>query len=168
MLHLLNPLKGVKIFNIEGVVSYLFYFVLGYSLCRWSIFIHLRRMYRGVLGLLVVSMLLVFAVPNFLGKDVLESLAGIFLSLYLSKIYVLRDWHFFHHLFGASYAIYLFSWFPQTASQQLLQGAAHAPWQLTSVLAMVTGMYIPWLIYKWIERQKHGKVGRFVALLTGQ
>ena len=167
-IHLYNPLIGVKIMNLEGVMSYLFYFILGYCCCRWSIFMHLgKHVYIGVLASLVASILLVFALPVFWGKDVLTALVGILLSLYFSKIYVSRDWHFFHHLFGASYAIYLFSWFPQTASQQVLQGLTHAPWQLTSVLAMITGVYIPWLIYKWIVRYKQERVGRFVALLTG-
>ncbi len=169
LIHLFNPIKGIKLMNIGGVVSYLFYFVLGYSCCRWSIFTHLGKyVYIGALSSLIISILLVFALPVFWGKDVLTALVGILLSLYLSKIYVSRDWHFFHHLFGASYAIYLFSWFPQTASQQVLQGLTHAPWQLTSVLAMITGVYIPWLIYKWIVRHKQERVGRFVALLTGQ
>lgn len=169
LIHLFNPLEGVKILNLEGVVDYLFYFVLGYGCCRWSIFMRLgKRVYKEALVSFIMSILLVFALPDFWGKDVLTALAGIILSLYLSKIYVLRDWHFFHHLFGASYAIYLFSWFPQTALQQVVQGFTHAPWQLTSVLAMVTGVYIPWLIYKWIVRHKQNRIGHFVALLTGQ
>ena len=89
------------------------------------------------------------------------------LSLLLGQLYVQRQWHFLHHLFGASYAIYLFSWFPQVASQQIFLGLTHAPWQVGGILAFFTGVYIPLLIYKWIVRHKQGHVGRYVALLTG-
>lgn len=171
ILHLFNPLKEINILNIGGVLHYLFYFMLGYGCCRWTI---LKRMgkgsfvYTGFLGALVTSLLLVFVISDFQGKDVATALAGIAMGLYLSKIYVKKHWGFFHHLFGASYAIYLFSWFPQTASQQVLQGLIHAPWQLTSVLAIITGIYLPWLAYKWIVKHKYDSTGRYIALLTGQ
>lgn len=169
VLHLFNPLKNIHVLNLGGVANYLFYFILGYSSCRWAVFMRMGKfIYVGFVILFVISMLLVFIVPDLIGKDVMTALAGIAMSLYLSKIYVQNGWHFFHHLFGASYAIYLFSWFPQTVSQQVVQGLIHVPWQLTSVLAIITGIYFPWIIYKWIINHKYGKIGKHVALLTGQ
>ncbi len=169
MIHLFNPLDGVLVLNLWGVINYLFYFVLGYCCCRWSFFTRLgSHIYAGTLVTLIALTLLVFGVPDFLGKEVLGALIGITFSLYLSKVYVQRDWHFFHHLFGASYAIYLFSWFPQVASHQFLMGLTQTPWQVANVLAIVTGVYVPWLLYRWIVKHKQGRIGRYVALLTGQ
>lgn len=169
ILHLFNPLKEVNVLNLGGVVNYLFYFMLGYGCCRWKLFMRMGKyIYVGFVGLFVISMLLVFIVPDFLGKDVVTAFVGIAMGLYLSRIYVQKRWSFFNHLFGASYAIYLFSWFPQTASQQIIWGLTHVPWQLTSILAIITGVYFPWLVYKWIVEHKHGNIGKYVALLTGQ
>ena len=96
------------------------------------------------------------------------SCCGIAFCIYLGTLYVRYDCHFLDHLFGASYAIYLFSWFPQVASQQVLLSITHWPWQVGGVLAMITGVYIPFLLYKLIVRYKPTRIGRVVALLTGQ
>lgn len=169
LLHLFNPLAGIRLFNLGSVVNHLLYFALGYYTCRY----HLpERMHRhlgaGLCLTGVLSVLFVTLLPDFFGKDVLTAVNGIVLSLLLGQVYVQRQGHFLHHLFGASYAIYLFSWFPQAASQQIFLGLTQAPWQVGGVLAFFTGIYIPLLIYKWIIRHKQGRVGKYVALLTGQ
>lgn len=168
LLHLFNPLESIRLFNIGGVVGYLLYFALGYYTCRYHLPEQMHRHLGAGLCLTgVLSVLFVTLIPDFFGKDVLMAANGIILSLLLGQLYVQRQWHFLHHLFGASYAIYLFSWFPQVASQQIFLGLTHAPWQVGGILAFFTGVYIPLLIYKWIVRHKQGHVGRYVALLTG-
>ncbi len=169
IINLFNPLEECRILNCGGAVEYLFYFVVGYSACRWSVFTHLgKHLWAGALVSFIVLTLLVFVVPDFRGRYVLGALVGITFCSYLSKIYEQRGWHFFHHLFGASYAIYLFSWFPQVVSQQFLLGLTQVPWQVASVIAFVTGIYVPLLLYKWIMKHKNGRIGKYVALLTGQ
>ena len=170
LLHVFNPLEGIMLLNLQGVVAYLFYFCLGYYGCQYHIAQRLegKRVVPGICLSGLLSILFVTVIPPFTGKDILMALNGIALSILLGNLYVRRQWRFFHHLFGASYATYLFSWFPQVASQQILLGITHAPWQVGSLLAMVTGTYIPWLIYKWIVRHKKGRVGHWIALLTGQ
>lgn len=118
-------------------------------------------------GLAVFSIVLTFSLPSFIGKDVLTALTGILFSIFLANIYMKNNWHFLNHLFGASYAIYLFSWFPQIASQQLFLGLTHAPWWVGSILAIITGVYVPLFIYKWISKFKSGVIGRYIALLVG-
>ena len=168
LLHLFNPLEGIRLFNLGGVVDYLFYFASGYYTCRF----HLAERMQPHLGIGfcltgILSVVFVTLIPNFLGKDVLTAINGIVFSLLLGQMYVQQQWHFLHHLFGASYAIYLFSWFPQVASQQIFLGLTHAPWQVGGILAFFTGIYIPLFIYKWIVRHKQGRIGQYVALLTG-
>lgn len=170
LLHLFNPLVDIKLFNISGVVNYLLYFVLGCYVCKYNIIdkIFSKHFYINSVILIVCSLVLVFVIPSFVGKDILTALIGISLSIFIAKIYNQNQYHFLDHLFGASYAIYLFSWFPQVASQQVFLGITHAPWQIGSVLAIVTGIYIPFLIYKMILKYKNNKVGKYIALLTGQ
>ena len=169
MLHLFNPLAEIKFLNLAGVTSYLFYFALGYYACRYHAAERIKR-YSGLALCLTgaLSVAFVTSVPSFAGKDVLMAINGIGMSILLGKLYVSRQWHLLHHLFGASYAIYLFSWFPQVASQQIFLAVTHAAWQVSSILAIATGIYIPLLIYKWIIKHKKGRIGRYVALLTGQ
>lgn len=168
ILHLFNPLADIDILNINGVISYLLYFILGY----YSYHLVMDRIpYRHIYiysgGVVVFSIVLIFFLPPFVGKDVLTALTGILFSIFLANIYEKNSWHFLDHLFGASYAIYLFSWFPQTASQQIFLGITHVAWQVGSILAIITGVYIPLLVYKWISKYKYDSIGKYVAVLTG-
>lgn len=169
LLHLFNPfLGGATILNVSGVIDYLFYFALGYYCCRLHIF---SKISFGIgvqlIFSFVVSILLVLVVPDFRGKDLISAINGIYLSVMCGKWYCKQRWHFLHFLFGASYAIYLFSWFPQVASQQIFLSLTHAPWWVGSILSVVTGVFIPWLIYKWIIKHREGNLGRCIAYLTG-
>lgn len=167
-LHLFNPLKSLLLLNIGGVVNYLLYFGLGYYCCRH----HIEQFFQKspaayFVGSLAVSLVLPF-LPNFFAQDVLMAINGIAMSISLGHLYVQSGCTFLTHLYGSSYAIYLFSWFPQVAFQQVLMSLTGAPWPVTSALALLGGIYIPWLIYRWIIKNKESKTGRVVACLTGQ
>ena len=168
MLHVFNPAKNIELFNIGGIVHYLFYFGLGYYGCMK----HLEtKTSSNALPLFIVTFgisLLLLCVPNFKGSDAICAINGILMSICLGQLYEKRRWHFLHHLFGASYAIYLFSWFPQVLSQQVLLGVTDLPWQIGSGLAIITGLYGPLLLYKVIKKGKQTRTGRIIAFLTGQ
>ena len=179
LLSLYNPLLELNdyvfsVFNMSGAVTHLFYFALGYYVRAW----HLIRENASQVGLKVlltfaVSVAMVVAKPDGLGDigervwDILAAVNGIIMSVQLCLLYVQRDRHFLDFLFGASYAIYLFSWFPQTASQQVFVSLTGSPRWVGSVLAFFTGVYLPWLIYKWIRCHKEGRVGKVIAFLSG-
>ena len=98
-----------------------------------------------------------------------KAVAGIAMSICLGYIDTVKKWGIFRPIYGATYCIFLFSWFPQTASQQVFLGLTGAPWYVGSVLAFVTGMVIPVWIYKLIAyAKKNWKYGKILALLTGQ
>lgn len=167
-LHLFNPLRGFELLNIGGVINYLLYFGLGYYCCRN----HLEQYFQRspvvlFAGTFVLSLVLPF-LPKFFAQDVLMAINGIAMSICLGHLYVRTDSTFLAHLYGSSYAIYLFSWFPQVAFQQVLMKLTGAPWPVTSALALIGGIYIPWLIYRWILKNKENQAGRVVAYLTGQ
>lgn len=170
LLHLFNPLKTCFFLNIGGVIDYMFYFCLGFFSCYYHVNEKLTRhfLWSKICLSSLLSIAFVCFIPEFVGKDVLSAVNGIILSLLLGKLYVRKQWTFLHHLFGASYAIYLFSWFPQVASQQLFLGVTHAPWQVGSILAIFTGVYVPLWLYKWIIRHKKKGIGKAIAFLTGQ
>lgn len=167
-LHLFNPLREVRLFNLGSAVHHLFYFALGYYVCRYRLAERIDRHHgAGICLTGGLSLLFVTLIPDFFGKEVLMAVNGIALSLLLGHVYIQRKWHFLHHLFGASYAIYLFSWFPQAACQQVFLGLTHAPWQVGGVLAFFTGIYIPLFIHHWMSRHKQGHLGRCLAWMTG-
>ena len=169
LLHLFNPAAHLRLMNLSGVASYLIYFFLGYYCCRYRIIDRLTpHIHAGAAASGLLSLALVTVVPDFMGKDLIAACNGILLSILLGKIYLRHRAHFLDHLYGASYAIYLFSWFPQVVSQQVFLSLTHAPWQVGSVLAILTGTYLPLLIYKLIVRYKGTRPGRIVAFLTGQ
>lgn len=165
LLHLFNPCRSFELFNLSGVVSYLFYFALGCycCVCKWTYMPSASKTVLVTFGLSIVFILL----PDFFGKDVLMAINGILLSISLGKIYVANNYKFFHHLFGASYVIYLLSWFPQVLSQQVFLGITHVYWMIGSGLAIVTGVYIPLLMYRWILANRENIIGKISAFLIG-
>lgn len=171
--YLYNPFQNVDenitdFFNIGGAVSYLVYFTTGIFCYRWDLIKkYLQPTLPTILLSSAISIAFITVIPDFYSKDLLSSLNGIVLSLYLCQIYEKRQWSFLNHLFGSSYAIYLFSWFPQTASQQIFIPLTHAPLWVGSLLALITGVYIPWLIYKGLIRYQKTKSGSIVAFLCG-
>ena len=80
------------------------------------------------------------------------SLCGIVMCLSLAKIIERHDMTFLDHLSGCNYLIYLLSWYFNAASQQVLHHYVEAPWWFFTALSLITGIYIPWLIYHYIRK----------------
>ena len=166
-LHLFNPVANIKLLNIGGIANYLIYFVAGYYFsCHELETKIIKNAFSITIISLLLSILLIIA-PSFYGKDILTSFNGILMSFAFCQLYVKYKWHFFHPFFGASYAIYLFSWFPQVLSQQVFISLTHAPWPYATILAIVSGILIPLIIYKYITTHKRYKIVRYIAYLTG-
>lgn len=119
-------------------------------------------------GVTFVISIAVLLLPDGDVKSLLLAFNGIAMSFAIAHIYVGRKWSFLNPYFEASYAIYLFSWFPQVFVQQFLLSFMDMPWLLNTALAFSSGFFVPYLIYRLIMRYKHTKVGKVVALLTGQ
>lgn len=168
-----NPLEGVKFLNLEGVVGYWLFFWSGITF--YFIQGNVERSLR--LGRVWVCALLagIFSALIYYFPDaqlsfirVAYTLLGILFSISLSRIYLKYHCRFIDHLFGSSYAIYLFSWFPLVVVQ-LLAERTGLSWQAGLVVALLVQIYIPFLAYKLIVRVKRaGKPGQWIAALLGQ
>lgn len=167
LIHIFNPIECIEFLNMKGVVDYMFYFVLGYCSCSFNIMNTYNNLYLRSVFLIFTSLVVVFILPPFIGKDVISALIGIWLSISLGQLYIRLGFRFLNHLYGASFAIYLFSWFPQVVSQQLFLGLTHAPWQVGTVLAVLTGIYVPFCIYKFLVKYKNTFIGKYLSLLLG-
>lgn len=156
------------VLNISGVVYYMLYMAGGYLFCmRNASRLMSRHPVAVFLLTLALSVTMVLYVPYFRGYDVITAVNGIAMSISLGNIYTGRDWHFLDHLYGATYTIYLLSWFPQVASQQVLLSLVSLPWPVTTSLAFLSGIYLPLAAYRWIINNKGSRTGRLAALVTG-
>ena len=166
-LHLFNPVLEIKIFNISGVVNYLFYFLFGYFVCRYHSFDFITHHPAIVFSSTFALSAALLTLPDFQGRDVLTAMNGIMMSYALGRLYFRYNCTILHHLFGASYTIYLYSWFPQVLAQQVFCALTGAPWWIGGILAFFTGVYIPLLIYRWIMKYRETRIGKAMAFISG-
>ncbi|HIS10110.1 MAG TPA: acyltransferase [Candidatus Avibacteroides excrementipullorum] len=167
-----TPLSAgdIRLFNISKAINiHLLYFAAGYYFCKYGKMENFIAVHRGlVFGVTFVISIAMLLLPDGDVKSLLLAFNGIAMSFAIAHIYVGRKWSFLNPYFEASYAIYLFSWFPQVFVQQFLLSFMDMPWLLNTALAFSSGFFVPYLIYRLIMRYKHTKVGKVVALLTGQ
>lgn len=170
LLNVLNPLRSYQFLNIGGIIHYLFYFVMGMFYCEKQNSIHVF-LKKSKYIVFIVSFALSFLYLLYRNNmtDLLFAMNGIIMSISLGYIYVVRGATFLRHLDGASYAIYLFSWFPQIVVQKILPRFIPLTDVLIMLLAFIAGLYIPYLIYLLIVYlKKNYRWGKLLALLTGQ
>ena len=168
VLNLFNPLSGVRFLNLDGVAHYLVYFMAGYYFNRFDAGRKWRGGHPGWMLLLTLGLSVgLLCLPPFTGRSLLTAFNGILMSLCFSRLYVVNGWRFFHPYFGASYMIYLLSWFPQVAAEQILMRIVAVPWWVSGVLAAVLGFYLPFFVYKWLVRHKASRCGKALAFVTG-
>lgn len=172
-LKVINPLEGIAFLNLEGVIGYwlffwcgfVFFFIQGNIERR----LHLERGWVcALLGIVFSGLIYYFPDVSLPLIRVCYTLLGILFSLAISKLYLYYHARWADHLFGSSYAIYLFSWFPLVAVQFIVQRFGLS-WQLGLAIALLMQIYIPFLIYKLLLRVKlWGTWGKRVAALLGQ
>ncbi|MDE6390359.1 MAG: acyltransferase [Duncaniella sp.] len=164
------PVDFGSAFSLNQVVRLGVYFVLG---CTYARFI---RTVDNVVPWTSIPFFLgsvaLWAVLFFLtektGWIALCSLTGITMCISLSKIMEARDIRFIDHLIGANYMIFLLSWFCNVASQQILHHFTEFPWWVYSTLSLVSGVYVPWLCYRYLCAHPDSRWVRVAAVLLGQ
>lgn len=185
LLNIYNPLRGFLLFNLEGVIHYSLYFILGIYYCQFqqqiNKVLYIKSHIMLVATFFVSIILLSYHTANpphpiplrhpdiYYIIAIIKAVNGIIMSISLGYLYIEKDWSYFKHLYGSSSAIYLFSWFPQVISQQILIKLISIPWQMATFLAIITGIYIPFYIYKMLlYLKKNTGYGKYLALLLGQ
>lgn len=114
-----------------------------------------------------VSVALMYA-PDTGIRYLLTSFNGILMSVALAHIYVAGRMRFLDHLDGASYTIYLLSWFPQVASQQILMSLVPGiTWHVTTALAFFSGLYVPLMVHRWVRKRSGSPSCRWINAALG-
>lgn len=75
-------------------------------------------------------------------------LAGIAMIVSLVHIMVERGWNYLDPLEGATYMIFLLSWFANVGSQQVLSHIVELPWWVYSLLSLAGGIIVPVWVYR--------------------
>ena len=114
-----------------------------------------------------VSVALMYA-PDTGIRYLLTSFNGIMMSVALAHLYVAGRLRFLDHLDGASYTIYLLSWFPQVASQQILISLVPGiTWHVTTALAFFSGLYVPLMVHRWVRKRSGSPSCRWINAALG-
>lgn len=173
VLALWNPLGGVQWLNLGGVVKFSFYFALGMAYCSYQDEID-RNLYFGApwttLGWGITSVLAggFGMIPHGGVWEMLTAVSGILFSLSLGHTYLQSGKTILAPLDGATYAIFLFSWFPQSALRVVMYDYGHlSPW-IGVPLSTAAGLALPWLLWRALQYGKRWPAGRNMAQLLGQ
>lgn len=114
-----------------------------------------------------VSVALMYA-PDTGVRYLLSSFNGILMSVALAHLYIAGKMRFLDHLDGATYTIYLLSWFPQVASQQILMSLVPGiTWHVTTALAFFSGLYVPLMVHRWVRKRSGSPSCRWINAALG-
>lgn len=163
-LSVFNPLGGVGWLNLSGVVKFSFFFVLGIAYCTY------RDRIDRVLDLnhpwtalgwgatSVAAVLTGYGTLNPLCER-LTAVCGILFALSLGHLYLRSGWRGLAPLDGSTYAIFLFSWFPQSALRVLLYDYGHLDPLIGVPLSALAGIALPWLLWRGWRRYRWPLLG---------
>ena len=172
-LSIFNPLGGVAWLNLSGVGKFGVFFVLGIAYCtdreRIDRTLNLRHPWTtlgwGVTS--VAAVLTGYANLNPLFER-LAAVCGILFALSLGHVYLRSGWRFLSPLDGSTYAIFLFSWFPQSALRVLLYDWGELSLWLGVPLSTAAGIAVPWFLWRGLLWAKRWRLGRIMSELLGQ
>lgn len=108
-----------------------------------------------------------FMEKTFLSRTVC-SLSGILMCISAAHWLVKHHVTILDHLIGATYLIFLLSWFFTVLAQQVLHHYTDFPWWVYTIISLITGIYLPLLIYHWMCKHPDVKIVKIGALLLGQ
>lgn len=168
-----NPAGGVGWFNLGGAVKFGFFFLLGiaYGSDRERIdrALSLDHPWTAVGwgATSVAAVLTGYADLNPLFER-LAAVCGILFALSLGHVYLRAGFRWLAPLDGATYAIFLFSWFPQSALRVLLYDFGRLPAGVGVPLSTLAGIALPWLVWRGLQYGKRWPAGRTVAQWLGQ
>lgn len=166
----LMPSDLPKFFSLRDVQQLGFFFTLG---CVYGLFLkwidtHIPLAKVWFLCACGIVWAVLFVLLENTPAAIVCSMAGIAMCVSLSKILEARDITFLDHLMGANYIIFLLSWYCNVVAQQVLAHLITLPWWVHTALSLLSGIYIPWLAYRYLEHHQHSRWVKFTAFLLGQ
>lgn len=163
------PFPEMRFFSINKVLEMAPYFVCGMAYAKWQTRCD-EMLHIGSLACTVIAGALWLAAFCSFGPYLsgLISLPAIVMCVSLAHNLENSGITVLDHLAGANYLIFLLSWYFNVLSQQVLSHFVTLPWWVHTVLSLFSGLYAPWLIYRWMQTHKGLKVVKMLARLLGQ
>lgn len=157
-------------FSINEVFRLGTYFILGCLFCDCY------ELIKSRIDLATIGWFLFFAVGwvvlCFLGENNylyrVASLFGIGMCVSFCMILEKKQIGIFDCFKGATYMIFLLSWFFNVLTQQILVHYVVAPWWVYTILSIVSGVFMPLLIYRLMLRLNEKSLTKAVAFALGQ
>lgn len=155
-----------QLLNLEGVVYYIFYFLSGVWMARNKPIESLKHTFLLFVVSLVLSVVFV-SIETLRAIHVVCAVNGIVMCMAASCLYAKWNIHILDHLYGATFTIYIYHWFVQVLSFQVLFNILKIPFAVAVIFAIFGGIYLPLIIFKLIKSAKRF-VGRdFICSVSG-
>ena len=164
------PVDFTDWFALNEVARLGVFFGLGMGYAKWQPTVDKFIKWTSPLTAITAATcwaVLYFATENSLLSP-LCSLAGIAMCVSIARVLEQRHTTWLDRLVGANYMIFLLSWYCNVLSQQVLGHFVQLPWWIHSALSLVSGIYIPWLGYRYLQRHPGSRWVRITAYLLGQ
>lgn len=164
------PIPEYSILSLCKFQEFGFYFLLGgICACFYKKFIYTVKLSNGpiVILLMIIWLISVKILNSFVGiciTGLLGILALISFTSWLEK----HNFNFFRHLRSANFLIFLLSWYLNVFTQQFLSHFILFPWWIHSLMSLTSGIYVPWLGYRYLQSHPDSRWVRVTAFLLGQ
>lgn len=164
------PFELTSFFSLNNTINLGLYFILGCAYCQYNQIIDNIINWNSWWTFIICS--IIWSVMFFISENTpliqICSIAGIMMCISLSKILIRYNVKILDHLIGANYIIFLLSWYFNIASQQLLHHFSSFPWWVYTILSLISGIYIPYLFYKYMLAHKNSRIRLFCCKYLGQ
>ncbi|MFK4784842.1 acyltransferase family protein [Fusobacterium sp. MFO224] len=146
----MKDFKNLDFLNLSGVINYSIFFALGifYNLYQNKLNSLLKIENKLTTLILFIISCLIFKIDYNNLTTFIYAMNGILFSISLGKLYLKYNLNFLNHLYGASFSIYLFSWFPQVFIRILFLQILELNWFVAFISSIFFGIYAPFLLYK--------------------
>lgn len=146
----------VRFLNINGVLNYLIFFILGIYYIenekKIDEVLESKKIIILILTLLILILNRVITMPNIKIIYILIAIVGIIFSISCSKLYLDSNLKILEHLKGKSFSIYLLSWFPQVFIRILCYQVLNLSMIVVVPISLLLGVYIPVIVNIFIKR----------------
>lgn len=152
VLYCFNPFRNVSLFNLSGVITYIFPFILGFWLCQNNQLIE-KTKHKPIIIVVAFFILniLVFKLPPMYIIHLCSSIIGIAICFLSVSWLQEKKLDCLNFLDGKHYEIYLLSWFSQMPMRLLMQ-MGFLSYNYVFVLMLLAGLFMPIAAFKIIKK----------------
>lgn len=166
----LLPIDFGWFFSISNAIGLGFYFVLGAFYSKFADKLNRLIPWESPFFLLftTATWAFLFFITENTPCMLFCSIFGIAMCISVAKLLELHKITIFDHLIGANYIIFLLSWYCNVTTQQGFHNFVTLPWWCHSILSLVSGVYLPWLLYRYLQRHSNNQAVRVATTILGQ